>query len=369
MGGDGSGRKADPTKKLLGVNQPAPTDGTNTFYLPNYSGVQKAALKTSPPLTGGSPGGPEGSVQFNSGSTFGGDVGLLYSGGDLLVQDGNVQLVDLPNGQIWTVSQGTGGTKFNIVSPQSATIIQLDRDSKSATFDGAIIGTNVTSGTDPGHLHSVYAISGAYVPMAISGGFTALSGALISNGTITATSGEFNTAVTDANFVYLTSADTLTNKSISLATNTLTGTSGAFDTACTDANFSYTTHTHPAYTSGAFNVIFVAASGAVISGGAKADIYVPFNCTLTSYTLLADQNGTANVEAWKDTYANFPPTSADTLFSGGMVLSGGSSNKYQDTTLATWNKTINANDILRLNLSGSTTSVTRLTVALAYTKP
>ena len=54
MGGEGSGRKPDPIKKLIGFNQPAQTDESPSFYLPNLSGIQEAAKKTSAPLGSGS---------------------------------------------------------------------------------------------------------------------------------------------------------------------------------------------------------------------------------------------------------------------------------------------------------------------------
>jgi hypothetical protein len=39
MGGEGSGRRPDPIKQLIGLNQPANTDVAGSFYLPNVSGV------------------------------------------------------------------------------------------------------------------------------------------------------------------------------------------------------------------------------------------------------------------------------------------------------------------------------------------
>ena len=50
MGGEGSGRKPDPVKQLIGFNQPTPT-GADSLYLPNYAGVQEVALKTRPSIT------------------------------------------------------------------------------------------------------------------------------------------------------------------------------------------------------------------------------------------------------------------------------------------------------------------------------
>ena len=288
MGGEGSGRRPGAesvVRGLLGFNQPSDTNNAE-IYLPNLSGVQAEALKTS-------------------------SVSLLTSETDPI-------------------------------------------------FMG-LSGAFLTDG-------SLFAISGAYVPMSISGGFAALSGALITDGIITATSGSYNTSVTDDNFIFFSNTATLANKTFNLANNTLTGTSGAFDTACSDGNFSYTTHTHPAYTSGAINAIFIAASGALIASGSILDVVVPFNCTLTGYTLLPNTSGAIIINVWKDTYANFPPTIADTLFSGGMILSG-AGNKAQDNTLSTWNKTISTNDILRFSVSGASTSGAQVTAILNYTKP
>ena len=53
MGGEGSGRHADPVKQLIGFNQPVASDNGG-LYIPNYSGVQKEALVGAPKVgTGG----------------------------------------------------------------------------------------------------------------------------------------------------------------------------------------------------------------------------------------------------------------------------------------------------------------------------
>ena len=43
MGGQGSGRKPDQVKRLIGLNQPVGNTGTNTLFLPNVSGIKPAA--------------------------------------------------------------------------------------------------------------------------------------------------------------------------------------------------------------------------------------------------------------------------------------------------------------------------------------
>jgi hypothetical protein len=59
----------------------------------------------------------------------------------------------------------------------------------------------------------------------------------LGNNTITGTTAEFNTALSDANFATLAGTETLTNKTINLTSNTLTGTTAQFNTALSDANF------------------------------------------------------------------------------------------------------------------------------------
>lgn len=59
----------------------------------------------------------------------------------------------------------------------------------------------------------------------------------LASNTLTGTIAEFNTACSDADFVSNSSTTTFTNKSINLANNTLTGTITQFNTACSDADF------------------------------------------------------------------------------------------------------------------------------------
>lgn len=56
--------------------------------------------------------------------------------------------------------------------------------------------------------------------------------------------------------------------------------------------------------------------GGVISTGVKDYIEMPFSGTITEWRVVADAAGTIQFDIWKDTYANFPPTVADTIFSG-----------------------------------------------------
>lgn len=106
--------------------------------------------------------------------------------------------------------------------------------------------------------------------------------------------------------------------------------------------------------------------GAPITTGQKGCIIVPFRCTIDRVTAIADQTGSIVVDIWKDTYANYPPTVADTIVASAPVTIS-SAQKAQDATLTGWTKTINANDILCFNVN-SCTSITRLTLMLEVTR-
>jgi len=112
--------------------------------------------------------------------------------------------------------------------------------------------------------------------------------------------------------------------------------------------------------------LVVDGNGAPFSTGVKAYLQIPFVATITSVTLLADQTGSVVVDIWKDTYANFPPTVADTICAAAKPTIT-ASNKYTDSTLAGWTTSIAANDILAFNID-SVTSITRLTISLTVVR-
>jgi hypothetical protein len=106
--------------------------------------------------------------------------------------------------------------------------------------------------------------------------------------------------------------------------------------------------------------------GAAIATGIKGDIQIPFGCTIKRVTALADQSGSIVVDIWKDTYANFPPTDADTITSSTPPTIS-TATKSTDATLTTWTTSITALDILRFNVD-SCTSITRCTISIEVEK-
>ena len=107
--------------------------------------------------------------------------------------------------------------------------------------------------------------------------------------------------------------------------------------------------------------------GSAITTGEKGHLVVPFNCTVTGWTILADQSGSIVVAVAKDTYANFPPTFTTDEISGTEKPTLSTAQKNQDLSLSSWTTTLTAGDILAYKVD-SITTVTRVVVSLKVTR-
>lgn len=103
--------------------------------------------------------------------------------------------------------------------------------------------------------------------------------------------------------------------------------------------------------------------GSTITTGVKGDLQIPFACTISRATLLADQSGSIVVNVWKDTVANYPPTVADKITASAPPTISSATNST-DATLTGWTTSITALDTLRFNVD-SATSITRVTLVLS----
>lgn len=106
--------------------------------------------------------------------------------------------------------------------------------------------------------------------------------------------------------------------------------------------------------------------GSAITTGIKGDIEVPFGCTITRATAALDQSGSIVVDIWKDTYANYPPTDADSITASAPVTVS-SATKSQDSTLTGWTTSVAAGSILRFNVDSADTC-TRATISLKVSR-
>ena len=95
-------------------------------------------------------------------------------------------------------------------------------------------------------------------------------------------------------------------------------------------------------------------SGSPIVAGEYGRTEVPFDCTIISARLFADQVGSIVIDIWKSTYAGWPPTVANTIVASAKPTLS-SASKSQDTTLTGWSKTLLAGDVLKYKVDSATT--------------
>lgn len=129
-------------------------------------------------------------------------------------------------------------------------------------------------------------------------------------------------------------------------------------------------HTPAEIPPGTLTVVFDGGAAA-IAAGLQADLQIPFACTLTGWTLLADPLEPAvscsiQIDIWKDTYANYPPTVADSIVGGGGKPAISAGVKATDAAITDWaGEVIAAGSILRFN-ADSATDTQRATLILTY---
>lgn len=103
-------------------------------------------------------------------------------------------------------------------------------------------------------------------------------------------------------------------------------------------------------------------NGFAITTGIKGDWIVPYNANISQYMILADQSGSISIDLWKDTYANYPPTDADSITASAPVAITAAT-KGTDSTLTGWTKAVTAGDVIRINVDSCAT-ITRVSLAL-----
>lgn len=119
----------------------------------------------------------------------------------------------------------------------------------------------------------------------------------------------------------------------------------------------------PSGTTGVVN--FVMNYGAsTLPAGIGGDFSLPANIRIGEWSLFLEPTGSINVQLWKDTYANFPPTSADGMHGNtGIFINNGLKNTGN---VAWWSTPTGAKgDIVRVNIN-SVSSATKMSLALFY---
>lgn len=106
--------------------------------------------------------------------------------------------------------------------------------------------------------------------------------------------------------------------------------------------------------------------GSAIIAGSKAYYTMPFAMTISTWTLVADQSGSAVIDVWKSTYSSYPPVVGGTI-AGSEKPTLSSVIKNEDTNLTTWSTSLSKGDALVFNIDSAST-VTKLMLSIRGTR-
>ena len=99
-----------------------------------------------------------------------------------------------------------------------------------------------------------------------------------------------------------------------------------------------------------------------IPTGIAAWVEIPVSLEITGWTLLGNAAGSIVIDVWLDSYANHPPTVADTI-AGTEKPTLSSAQKNQDLSLTTWSPDVDAGDVMYFNVD-SCTGISQCTLTL-----
>jgi len=111
--------------------------------------------------------------------------------------------------------------------------------------------------------------------------------------------------------------------------------------------------------------VVIDGGGADITAGIKGDVVIPYDMTITSWTLLGDQTGDIVIGLQKSTYDNFPPGPSGSI-TGVQKPTLSSAEKAQSSSISSWTTAITAGDIIRFTVD-SCSGITRATLTIHVT--
>jgi hypothetical protein len=110
-------------------------------------------------------------------------------------------------------------------------------------------------------------------------------------------------------------------------------------------------------------VYIIDGGGFEIGAGLKGWIEAPFNGTIKSVRLFADQTGSIAIDIWKDIYNNYPPENTWDSITGVTPATIAGAQKSQDSLLTDWTRNFSKGDIFAFNVD-SCSSITRCTISM-----
>jgi hypothetical protein len=118
--------------------------------------------------------------------------------------------------------------------------------------------------------------------------------------------------------------------------------------------------------------VIIDGGGSPLVANQHVYLFVDYACTIHQVTQVADQTGSAVVDIWSCTYAQFDaggshPVAGDKITSSAPPTIS-SAVKSQDATLSGWTTAIAAGTVLCFNVTSAAT-ITRVTLALKVSVP
>lgn len=107
-----------------------------------------------------------------------------------------------------------------------------------------------------------------------------------------------------------------------------------------------------------------AAGSQANPSGEYGNIIVPYSCTITGWSLLADQSGNAQLDVQKSSYTDFPSGFTSIVGNDAPLLQ--SAQKNENPSVSVWTTSLAKGDVLKF-IVNSATAVTRLNLAIAVT--
>lgn len=123
-------------------------------------------------------------------------------------------------------------------------------------------------------------------------------------------------------------------------------------------------------TGGATGQVMVILNGTpgYLYTGIQCDLVIPYDLALDTWTVLGDTAASYTIGLWKDSYTNYPPTSADGMSAGGTGPYLSATSKNTGTTSGWTGAQCAYGGVVRVNINTSDTWLKRMTLALGYHK-